>query len=107
MKILYASNGLEKSVSTDRALKKAYGTSAKRMKLRLSLLNGASTLADVSHKKPPRRHKLHGEYAGCFAVDVTGNLRIIFYPVMEHEADEEPELEAITTIRIVAIEDYH
>jgi proteic killer suppression protein len=91
-------------------MQKAYGERAKRLMLRLDFLATAACLADVPSTPPTRRHELSGKRIGEFVVDVTGNWRLVFRP--EHDpiprtADGGIDLNAVTAIEIVSIEDYH
>jgi proteic killer suppression protein len=91
-------------------MKRAYGDRAKRLKLRLDFLAAASCLDDVPPFPPTRRHELTGARAGHFAVDITGNWRVVFRPnhdPVPRKADGGIDLKAITAIEIVAVTDYH
>lgn len=69
---------------------------------RLAYLRAAPTLNDVSHAPPPRRHKLLGNYQGCFGVDVKNGLRIVLQTLEDKE-----DLTEIDKVKILKIEDYH
>jgi len=110
MDISFTSDKLRRQFSDEKSLKRAYGDRAKRLQLRLDLLRSVTCLNDVVPVPPPRRHELTGERRGHFAVDVTGNWRLIFRP--NHKpipvaSDGSSDLKAITAIVIVAVEDYH
>jgi proteic killer suppression protein len=110
MELSFATRRLARELADDRALLRAYGDRAKRLKLRLDLLAVASCLDDVPPTPPTRRHELAGEWVGHFAVDVTANWRLIFRPnhdPIPRNANGGVDLKAITAIEIVAIEDYH
>jgi len=110
MKLSFSSKKLEKELADEAALKRAYGDRAKRLQTRLDLLRAAPTLADVPPTPPPRRHELSHDMPGHFAVDITGNWRLIFKP----DHDPVPQLEgggidlkAVTAVLIVEVKDYH
>jgi toxin HigB-1 len=110
MELSFATNKLARELADERALRRAYGERAKRLKLRVDLLAAAACLDDIPPVPPTRRHELTGEWAGYFAVDVTGNWRLIFRPSHDpppRRGDGGLDLKAITAIEIVAVEDYH
>jgi plasmid maintenance system killer protein len=111
MNISYATNKLQKSVSTPMEVKKNYGTRAKQVILRLTQLQGAPTLEAMRQVPQANCHELKGNLKGMLAVDISANFRIIFYP----DYDPAPLTEdggldwtQVTDIVINAIgEDYH
>lgn len=106
----YASKKLQKQLQSDADMVKAYGDRTKRLKMRLGVLKNARNLAEVPKEPPTRCHLLTGKDAGCYAVDVTGNWRLVFEPVWppdDQAAREQVELTKVTAIRIVAVKDYH
>jgi proteic killer suppression protein len=106
----YATRKLRKQLESDAEMVKAYGDRAKRLKMRLGVLKNAHTLADVPCEPPPRCHPLTGKDAGNFAVDVTGNWRLVFEPLWPPDdelAREEGDLRKVTAIRIIEVVDYH
>lgn len=110
MDISFASRKLEKQLSDEAQIRKAFGDRARRLMMRLAVLRMASCLADVPHRPPDRCHALSGDWAGHFAVDITGNWRLIFRPLPAtgHAGPATPaDLAAVTAIEIVAIIDYH
>jgi len=110
MKLSFAGKKLERELTNGAAMARAYGDRAKRLKLRLDLLAAAPTLSDVPKEPPARLHPLFREWAGHFAVDITGNWRLIFRPNHDPVPTLDtggPDLKAITAIEIVAVKDYH
>lgn len=110
MKIDFASGKLRRQLESDKELRKAYGDRANRLKMRLDVLEQASNLSDIPNDPPDRCHQLDGEWAGCFAVTITGNWRLIFEP--DHDPvpirdDGGIDRAAVVAIRIRAIVDYH
>lgn len=114
MDISFKQKKLEKTVSDETKLYKAYGAYAENIQMRLDALSEAKSLADVPHTPPMRRHKLETKkdvYA--FAVDVkTKNdpLRIEFevanVPVPLKE-DGSLDFEAVTEIQITQISNHY
>lgn len=97
-------------METAAAMQKAYGDRAERLKLRLGVLAKAACLADVPTDPPPRCHPLKGDYQGCYAVDISGNWRLIFEPIATRNDDAkgtEPNLSEVTAILILGVIDYH
>lgn len=111
MNVAFSSRKLKRQLEDEKEMKKAYGHVMPALKRRLDLLVAASCLADVPNTPPPRRHELSGKrWAGHFAVDLSGNWRMIFKP--DHDpvplrADGGIDLAAVTAVVIVVIEDYH
>lgn len=102
MKIYFATTKLEKILTNERLLRKRYGNLTNKIMARLTDLRTAENLKEITHLPPPRRHKLSG-YKNIFAVDVSGNYRIIFSSIDENII----ELEEIDEIVILDIVDYH
>lgn len=110
MHIDFASNKLKRQLESASAMQKAYGDRAKRLKMRLGVLEAAACLADVPTDPPPRCHPLKGEYEGCYAVDVSGNWRLIFEPLLAPNGDAksaQTNTAEVTAIRILDVVDYH
>jgi len=104
MTILFKSSRTKKVLSNERLIKKYHGAYAKSLMNRLVELKAVSNLSLISHEPPPRKHRLKGEFDGCWAVDVSRNHRLIFKPCVEQEGYKEG---AINCIVILKIEDYH
>ncbi|KOO48143.1 type II toxin-antitoxin system RelE/ParE family toxin [Priestia koreensis] len=104
MDILYASNKLEKILTNERLIKREYTSFYQKVINRMSELRAANNLNEIPHDPPPRRHKLSGEYANCWGIDVSKNYRIILRPV---ENVDEMDAKLISAIEILKIEDYH
>lgn len=104
MKISYSSNKLEKQLTDIRLMKKYYSNDFVKLRNRLSELAVASNLAQVSELPPPRRHKLKGDRDACWGIDISKNDRIVLRPVGAFDIHD---LESITEIEIIEIEDYH
>jgi plasmid maintenance system killer protein len=110
MHIEFASNKLKRQMESAAAMQKAYGDRAKRLKMRLGVLKNAACLAEVPTDPPPRCHPLKGEHQGCYAVDVSGNWRLIFEPIIAQSREAkstEVNPSEVTAIRILDVVDYH
>ena len=110
MELDFATEALRKRMENEKAMSKTYGERARPLKLRLSLLRQAKSLADVPHTPPSRRHKLTGARDGQFAVDLKHPWRLIFEPAddpLPLLEDGGLDLSAVTKIRIIDVTDYH
>jgi proteic killer suppression protein len=110
MDISFASRKLQRRLSDEAQIMKGFGDRGRRLMRRLDVLRTASCLADVPHVPPIRRHALSGDWAGHFAVDITGNWRLIFRPLSGATPATRGgavDLATVTAIEIVAIKDYH
>jgi len=104
MEIEYSNSKLKKDFESRRRLKKSYGNFLPGLENRLSELLAADCLAEITHEPPPRRHKLVGDWCGCWGIKVTKNHRLVVRPVGEFD---ENDLRTVTKVRIEAIIDYH
>lgn len=104
MIIYYSSSRMEKILTNPRLIKKHYSKICDKLMIRISELRVAETLADISPKPPPRRHKLSGQFKDCWGIDVSKNYRIIVQPKGEYI---ENELNTIKEVIIKDIGDYH
>lgn len=110
MKIDFADGKLRRQLESDKELSRAFGDRASRLRRRMAVLDQANNLSEVPTDTPDRCHQLDGEWAGCFAVAITGNWRLIFEP--DHNPvpirnDGGIDRAAVVAIRIRAIVDYH
>lgn len=104
MEIIYLNRHMEKTLTSERLLQKMYGVDSARLSNRLSELRAAVCLEMIPNVPPPRRHKLSGNYAGCWGIDFSANRRLVIEPVGDYTIDD---LTTISKIRILALEDYH
>jgi proteic killer suppression protein len=110
MKIEFGSTKLQKSLSSEKELQKTYGAiRAKKLKIRLKVLENAINLQEVPRQPPDRCHQLKGGLQGHFAVDLDHPFRLIFKPnePVPKLPDNSIDLKNVTSIVIVAVEDYH
>lgn len=104
MDIEFASSRMEKDLSNRRRITKQYGHIQTSLENRLSELWAANSLGDVTTAPPPRRHKLTGDRADCWGINVSKNWRIVLQPIGVFDPDD---LHTITKVKIISIEDYH
>lgn len=83
---------------------------AKVIKIRMAVLQAATTLAQVPTTPPDRCHQLHGDRDEQFAVDLVHPRRLVFKP--DHEPvprreDGGIDLAKVTAIEIIEMVDYH
>lgn len=93
---------IEKKFANARELKINYGKLANRIEMVLSVLKVANNLKEVPNVPPTRRHKLVGDYEGCWALDTDKSKRMILRPTNNSDI-----LEEINELEIIAIVDYH
>lgn len=110
MNLAFKSNKLEKSLTDARTLQKSYGALAKRVAQRMDQLRAANNLAELQTYPAANCHALSGDRAGEWAVDLSGNYRLIFeidhHPIPVQE-DGSVDSIRITDIRILETTDYH
>ncbi len=110
MKIAFKTNKLEKKLTEAKEMHKAFGTMAKKVNQRMQELISSQNLEILKCIPAANCHELKGDRKGEFAVDISGNYRIIFeldhnpVPVKE---DNSIDSIRITDIKILGTEDYH
>ena len=111
MKISFKSANLIKVFNSEKLLKKEYGQeNAKYIMRHMAILKAADSLSQVPHTPPTRRHELTGSYKDKFAVDLKHPFRLVFEPNHENIPRKEDggiDLEKVTAIKILKVEDYH
>ena len=111
MDIDFKTSKLEKIFNSEKELVRVYGAINGRLIMRrMSVLAAAITLADVSDRKPERRHQLTGNRKGRFAVDLKHPFRLVLEPnhnPVPIKDDGGINLAEITALTILEVEDYH
>ncbi len=111
MEITFRNRKLAKTFNSADALQKAYGPRMVRtIMTRLAVLQAAPTLSMVPTVPPNRRHQLHGNRAGQFAVDLVHPHRLVFSPNHDPipvKADGGTDTDQVTAITVIEIVDYH
>jgi proteic killer suppression protein len=100
---------LRKQCNEDKEMVKVHGPCrAQKLRQRLDDLRAAPNLY-IMRSLPGRCHELKGDKKGELAVDLDHPYRLIFEPVGEniHKVDGGLDWNAVTSIRILSIEDYH
>ncbi|WNJ17565.1 type II toxin-antitoxin system RelE/ParE family toxin [Pontibacter sp. G13] len=109
MKLSYKTNKLEKSLTTDKGLAKAYGKLAKKIKQRRIELESADSLAVIATMPALRLHPYKGNEE-VWSIDIQQNWRMLFtidqHPIPKLE-DGGVDLTAITIIKIESVTDPH
>ncbi len=110
MEIDYGNNKLRKQLSNASEIKKAFGISAKKISLRLDEIQASPNLAGLMQIPAANCHPLSGNRSGEWALDISGNHRMIFEishdPVPLND-DGSVFTIMVTSIRIVETTDYH
>src|SRR5690554_6817712 len=104
---------MKKIASDYSKLQKVYGKHAKKIAMRLQQLSAAYSLQIYAQLDPlARLHQLTGDRDGPFAVEITGNFRLIFEiantPIPRTDEGEEIDRSRVTKIKVIELsEDYH
>src|SRR4051812_16955036 len=111
MELIFKSRSLQKTCESERKSVRTWGAERSAVvRRRLAELIAAENLAVISTLPPSRLHPLKGERDGEFAVDVRHPFRLVFEP-WHTELPVLPsgglDRTRVTTIRILAVEDYH
>jgi len=111
MEITFQNARLAKVFNSEQKLRQEFGPgNARAIMRRMMVLATAPSLSDVLYRSPERRHELRGDRAGTFAVDIKHPYRIIFKPnhdPLPLKADSSIDLERVTAVTILGVEDYH
>ena len=110
MEVVFRTRKLARIFNSTNALRRQYGDRmARTIMTRLAVLREAQTLSMVPTLPPNRRHQLHGDRAGQYAVDLTHPYRLIFEPsdTSAQEAGGGINTDEVTAITISEVTDYH
>ena len=110
MKISYKTNKLEKQLTEAKEMQKAFGTMAKKVNQRMMELKASPNLVVMKTIPAANCHELKGDRQGEFAVDISGNFRIIFEPdhnPVPQRDDKSIDCIKVTDIQILGTGDYH
>ena len=78
MEIDYGNNRLRKQLSSASEIKRAFGTNAKRVSTRLDEIRASPNLAVLMQIPAANCHPLTANRRGDWALDISGNHRMIF-----------------------------
>jgi plasmid maintenance system killer protein len=110
MDILFSTTRLRRQCTREQAIVRTWGPErARRLKRRLDDLRAAPNL-ETMKQLPGRCHELTGDRKGQFSIDLDGPYRLLFEPAQDPPPVKEDggfDWEAITTIRILGVEDTH
>ena len=110
MNIRYQKNRLKKKLSSASEIKRNFGINAKRVSSRLDDLNASPNLFVLIQIPAANCHKLSGDRAGEWALNISANHRMIFEidhnPLPKNE-DGSIDTQAVTDICVTEIVDYH
>ena len=109
MQLYYKTDKLRKLCKEEnkKEVIKKYGLEfSKKLLIRINLLEKVNNLNEVPTCLPTRRHKLIGNYDGCYAINITNQYRLIFKP---KDADSViiENLELITKIEITEVSKHY
>ncbi|MGL5978649.1 MAG: type II toxin-antitoxin system RelE/ParE family toxin [Erysipelotrichaceae bacterium] len=98
MQIVYKTKKLEKLCSSFELVQKKYSSAiAEKVMLRLDQLSAFETVEQLISSRLGRCHKLVGDRASQYALDLVGGYRLVFEKVEN----------TLTVVEIVEIVDYH
>ena len=111
MDIIFQDKKLERIYSDQFLLIRKYGPKrAKLLRRRIDDIESVKNLEALRGFPQTRCHELVGDRAGTLAVDLDHPYRLIFEPANEpipRKPDGGLDWTAVTTVRILAVEDYH
>lgn len=107
MEVRYKTKKLRKQCEDPRKAQKDYGSKiGSKLTQRVGELNAATSLVDIKLNPATRLHRLEGQRANEYAVDLVHPFRLVFKPIISEDGD----IKELTSIHIVKIEeviDYH
>ena len=110
MEIFYGDNKIKKKLSSLIEINKAFGNNAKMVARRMTEIKNAPTLATILALPGPNCHPLSGDLKGEWAVNVSGNYRMIFelnhVPIPKKD-DGSIDARQVLSIIILRVQDYH
>ncbi len=114
VEIQFRTKKMEKAANKYAALQKEYGEHAKKIAMRLQQLGAAENLSIYEQLDPlARLHQLTGDRFEEFAVDISGNFRLLFKVLNDPVPRKDDGSEAIDRRRVTKImilelrKDYH
>ena len=111
MEITFRTRRLERTFSSDRELRREYGTAmAERIQSRIAVLRRVNSLTDLPTEPPTRRHLLSGARSGQYAIDLVHPYRLILEPnhhPVPRRADGGIDTDQGTAIIVMEVVDYH
>lgn len=110
MEFSFASGRLQKELSDEKSMKRAYGQRTQALQNRLTVLAEVEKLSDVPKGPPDWLEQLKGDRDEQFSVVLTKNWRLIFEP--DHDPiprlkDGGIDLDKVSAILLIEVVDYH
>jgi plasmid maintenance system killer protein len=106
----FGNRKLQKELSEERAMQRAYGQLTRALKNRLATLEAAATLAEIPQGPPDWLEQLKGDRDEQFSVVLNKNWRLVFEvannPIPRLD-DGGIDLTKATAIRFIEVVDYH
>lgn len=109
MEVYFATKRLAGTLSNDRQRVRSHGVDvAKKLAVRINALKAAASLESMRNVAG-RCHELREDRAGQLALDLTGNLRLIFRPTADPPSLPDGGLDwsVVTAVTILEVTDYH
>ncbi len=107
MDLQYRSNKIRTYCESPKEAQKAYGAQiGTKLAQRVGELKAATSLEDIRNLPAARLHKLQGQRADEYAVDLVHPFRLIFKPILD-EGEDIIQLANIKIVRIEEVRDYH
>lgn len=110
MKVEFKNRKLDKSLTVPSEIIKTYGVRAKKVKQRMDEIRASSDIAALMQIPAANCHELGQNLKGVFAVDISGNWRILFEPACHQvpvKSDGSMDYQQIHSIKILEVKDYH
>ena len=110
MNLSFKNRKLKNSLTIDKEIIKSYGTMAKKVKQRMIALEEADNLTTISKIPAMRLHPYKGDRIGEWSIDIFKNWRICFeldYKLIPEKEDGGVNLDFVTAIKIISVEDPH
>lgn len=111
MEVMFSTRKMQRDCSAEREMVRRWGKPlAKKLQQRLTELDGAQTLADMSRLPAARCHELKLNRKGQLSVDLAHPYRLIFVP--DHDPvplkpDRGLDWAAVTRVLILEVTDTH
>lgn len=99
--VVHYAKAVRKKLKDEDSIQRSCGTLSKKTCLCLSVLKTVDNLGQIPNVPPTERHKLTGDYDGCWAISISKNWRLLLRPLIGTEPNE------ITEVEIFEIGDYH
>lgn len=109
MYIEYKNERLKRILNSCSKLVQEYGAdNARKVVQRLNEISAVTSVGMLVQHRIGRCHALKGDYAGMFAMDLSGGWRLLFRPVLgPSETLAEADLFTVEIVCIMEVTDYH